>query len=136
MEHYLFLSSQNSILQHPNNTSTDFTVELPKTYYLDGDWEVALKEIETRIKEDLFYVFSNICQESCVDDTLAPILRSARREKKSQSLFTFVDPYYLPVRSDHVSRIQIFIRGRHQETLRKDNTVVYCTLHLRKTRWT
>ena len=136
MDHYLFLCSQDSKDQHPNNASTDFTVELPKTFYLDGDWEVALKEIETRISADLIYVFSDICQESYVDDTLAPILRSVRREKKSKALFTFVDPYYLPVRADYVSRIRIFIRGRHQETLRNSNTVVYCTLHLRKTRWT
>ena len=83
MSHFFFFDSRDSKNHHPYNTSSDFTVELPKTYDLNGDWEVALKEIEVRVGEDLFYVFSDICQESYVAETLAPVLRSVRREKKN-----------------------------------------------------
>ena len=135
MDHYLFLNSRNSKEHHQTNTSTDFTVELPKTYQLDGDWEVALKEIECRIGEDLFYVLSDICQESCVNGTLSPILRSVRRERKKDALFTFTDPYYVPVRPDRLSRVRIFIRGRSLQPVKTDATVFYCTLHLRRKSW-
>ena len=132
MDHYLFLSSQSSKEQHPNNTSTDFTVELPKTYYLEGTWEVALKELETRINEDLFYVLSDVCQESSVGGTLTSVLRSVRREKKKDVLFTFTDPYYITVRPDQLPRVRIYIRGRDLQSVKMDSSVLYCTLHLRK----
>ena len=136
MSHFFFFDSRDSKNHHPDNTSSDFTVELPKTYDLNGDWEVALKEIEVRVSEDLFYVFSDICQESYVSETLAPVLRSVRRDKKNKTLFTFTDPYYIQVRTDKLSRVRIFIRGRNLQLLVTDTTVLYCTLHLRKKTWT
>ena len=135
MEHYLFLSSRDSMDQHPSNASTDFTVELPKAYHFQGDWEIALKELECRVAEDLIYVLSDITAESYVNGTLAPVLRSVRREKKRDALFTFTDPYYLPVRPDQLSRVRMFIRGRTLQPIKTDTTVVYCTLHLRRKTW-
>ena len=135
MGYFLFLASRDSKNHHPNNTASDFSVELPKTYNLNGDWEVALKEKEVRVGEDMFYVLSDIFQESYVAETLAPVLRSVRREKKSKALFTFTDPYYIQVRTDQLSRIRIFIRGRNLQPLETDTTVLYCTLHLRKKTW-
>ena len=132
MNHYLFISSQDAQDLHPENTSTDFTIELPRTYELTGDWEVALKEIELRIKEDLVYICSDICEESYVHGTLVPILQSARRERKVNVVFQFIDPYYLPVRVSTLNKVRIIIRGRDLKPLPKDKTVVYCTLHLRQ----
>ena len=132
MDHYLFISSQDAQDLHPENTSTDFTIELPRTYELTGDWEVALKEIELRIKEDLVYICSDICEESYAHGSLVPILQSARRERKNKAVFHFTDPYYLPIRTHILTKVGIIIRGRDLQSLPKDKTVVYCTLHLRK----
>ena len=40
--HYLFLGNDDILDIYPNNKPTNFTVELPQTLYLDGNWECAI----------------------------------------------------------------------------------------------
>ncbi len=46
MSYYLHLSSQDSKVSHPWNSAYDFTVEIPRPFYLDGSWECGLLDIE------------------------------------------------------------------------------------------
>lgn len=43
---YMTLLSNSSMTYYPENRTTSFTVQLPRYMYLDGDWEVALTEIQ------------------------------------------------------------------------------------------
>ena len=134
MEHYLFLNSVDSEKQHPDNTFADFTVELPRTYLLDGVWECYLREVETDVKEDFFYVCTNICQESYVENTLFPVLRAVTKSKSTTKYYSFDDPFYFKLTVDTVNRVRIFIRGRGLRPISSSGSVLRCTLHIRK--WT
>ena len=135
-EHYLYISSEDSRIQRPDNTSTEFTVELPRTYLLDGTWECSLKEFSTTLTEDLIYVCTNICQESYVENTLYPVLRaidnSKTRKRAGMTNFTFADPFYVKVKIDVMNRLTLFIRGPELKPPKGSNGIVRCTLHLRK----
>ncbi len=134
MDHYLFLSSLNSKDRHPENDSTDFTIEFPAQYRLNGEWECALKEIETNIDSQIMYVCCDLCVQSYVRDTMYPVLRIVKSSKRGKK-FTFQDPFYVKVKSDKVNRLRMFIRGSELQPLAKDTTELRCTIHLRKSKW-
>ena len=135
-EFYLFLNSQNSKDLHPENVSTDFTIDLPRAYSLEGDWECALKEIEVSLKEDTLIVCSDICRESYAENTMLPVLRVLRnastKGRKRETYFLFNDPFYVKVKADVLNSVRLFIRGRQLLTIDGDKSNVRCTLHLRK----
>lgn len=133
--HYLYLTSEDSKETHPENNSFDFTVELPRSLTLEGDWECSLKELgfSNQIKSDFLYICSDICEESLACDTVYPILRVIYNDQKRKwKALTFQDPFYIKLRRQNVSRIRIFIRGRRLEPLVTENTLLKCTVHLRK----
>ena len=110
---YLFLNNDNSKDQHPGNKPTDFTVELPKAYVLDGSWECGLREITTNVKENLFYLGTNICHESYTEDTFYPVLRVISQTSPDSDInLSFSDPFYVKVKVDLLNRLTVFIRGR------------------------
>ena len=63
-KHYLYLCSSDSELYYPNNTATDFTVELTETLNLPGEWECSLLEIffTKRIAGDIVRIFRFMCK--------------------------------------------------------------------------
>ena len=68
-----FLNSSDSLSLHPDNTSIDFTVELPRGIKAE---ECALSSIyyDESFTERL-YVLCDICEHSSAHDTTLPILR-------------------------------------------------------------
>ncbi|OOZ37152.1 hypothetical protein BOW52_10365 [Solemya elarraichensis gill symbiont] len=134
-EHYLFLSSQNCKDLRPNNIASDFTVELPQPYTLEGVWECGLKEIDVSLKEEMMYVCSDICRESYAENTLLPVLRLLPNEvkgKKRETYLVFEDPFYVRIKADTLTRVRIFIRGGRLQHIDSDSSTTRCTLHLRK----
>ena len=43
---YLTLPSNSSFTNYPKNTLAEYTTQLPRPIQLDGEWEVALVEIQ------------------------------------------------------------------------------------------
>ena len=43
---YLTLPSNSSMQIYPSNTVTNFITQLPNSFFLDGDWEVGLSDIQ------------------------------------------------------------------------------------------
>lgn len=57
---YLYLYLAND--RHLGSTATDFTVELPRSLNLEGEWECALLELATKnLKSDVLYVCTDVC---------------------------------------------------------------------------
>lgn len=54
---YMTLLSNSSMEYFPDNRTSSFTVQLPRYMYLDGDWEVALTEIQYP------YTFINVAED-------------------------------------------------------------------------
>ena len=47
---YLFLSSQDSLDVRKNNNTSDFWIQLPKNYSLEGQWLCARKQVSNGAK--------------------------------------------------------------------------------------
>ena len=128
---YLFLSSKDSLRDHPNNKWYDFIVELPAELILEGDWECALLDVNCipRVDRELV-VYCDIAEQSYFNNGMASILRCA-----FQSTNTFLHPYYIRTNRNRISHVSISIRdlvtGKVPSEYELDLT---CTLGLRKTR--
>lgn len=120
---FLFLSSTNSLQYHPDNTGTDFTVELP--HVVHGQYECALSEIFYDNFQDDLYVYSDICEQNVVHNDYKPILRIVTQPGEVQSL------YFMPVSRDSVQRIRIYLRDKDFKTPQVSLNTVRCTLVFR-----
>jgi hypothetical protein len=81
--YYLYLTSEDSTDIPPENSPSDFTVELPRSLSLDGDWECCLKELCAPPGSEVLYVCSDLCLESFACDTSYPVLRVVSGTTKS-----------------------------------------------------
>ena len=118
---YIHLSSNDSKSLFPENTGSDFIVELNST--VSGMFEAALVDFQCpTIIEDL-YVFCDIVTPSFLRDSDLPILREVRTSGEPTHL------HYFPVSRSDIQRIKITIRDRN---MRKPNlSYTSCILHLR-----
>lgn len=109
----IFRSDQNSEY-YPDNTPYSFKVKLPQTMTLNGDWKVALTEItltEDIEKEDILYIYTNICSESFINGENVPLLRRVISATKGN--ITFTPSYYIPVIKSEINEIE-FTLENHQ----------------------
>ena len=83
---YLYLRSQDSLDVRKNNSSSDFWIQLPKTYSLEGQWVCTSKQLsficDFKPKSKRLYLCCNIVEESYVRNTLFPMLRNIEIENK------------------------------------------------------
>ena len=122
---------------YPKNHGAYFMIELPKTLELTGEWEVAVLEYKWHGSvSGVFYIFSDLCTETYMRDSMLPLLRSILVDKSESKEFReyrgmFSVPYYTPIRNNRIDRFRIWIQN---ETLNSPiiNPSLYLTLHLRK----
>ena len=125
---HLFLSSKDSLDNYPNNTTSDFTIELKDKLTLDGTWECALREIkfaEEDLNEDC-YIFTDICVDSYVLNNHLPVLRQISNSEK------FVNPYYFQVNRKEIFSLRLYIRNQNLQLPSTLPESVHCVLSLRK----
>lgn len=132
MEHYLFVSSDNSLNYHPSNSASDFTVELSQDIKLEGDWKIALLDFSCdSAGRDYLRVCCDICFPSWLDDQYMPVLRSFPiSEGFTSRVFAF--PYYIPIHCHSLKRIRVYIIGDNTSEAALRSTPLKCTLHLKK----
>ncbi|OOY49215.1 hypothetical protein BOW37_12775 [Solemya velum gill symbiont] len=136
-DHFLYLTNEDSKDTHPENTVTDFTIDLPKPLNLEGTWECALLEVgfSDNFKSDILYICTDVCEESVVCDTSHPVLRSVFNRsgsKKGWSLKTFDKPIYLRLTRADLQRIRVNVRGPRLVPLEIEGVQIACILHLRR----
>ena len=131
-KYYLFLSSQDSELYYPENTSTDFTVELTETLYLPGEWECSLLEIffTKRITEDIV-VYCNICTESAINNSKLPVLRYLQNGTYRNNN-SFLHPISVPINQTHIQRLRVYIRTVSGKIPSFIDDPVRCTVVLKR----
>lgn len=121
---YLYVSS--SPTEHfPDNTSTDFTVQLPRV--LSGNWKLGAVEVNLSFppKTQLF-VCTDLCAESIVNERYLPVL--CQLTKKTYQPGNIL---YIPVKTTHFHTVRVYICDKlgvvHKIGGRGDTTV---TIHL------
>ena len=130
MSHYFFVSSEDSKDIHPMNSLSDFIVELPRMYDLEGQWEIALLDVEvskSSVSMPDLYLFCDLCENSYSLDSELPVLR--RFTFKTE---TFPTPYYIRLSCRIFNRFRIYIRNKASQSIPVDAGSLYCTLHIRK----
>ena len=118
---YIHLSSNDSKSLFPDNSGSEFIVELNST--ISGMFEVALVDFQCpTILEDL-YVLCDIITPSFLHDADVPVLRKVRTSGEPTHL------HYFPVSRTDIKRIKITIRDRSMRTPHLSDTS--CILHLK-----
>ena len=125
MSHFLFLSSDP--VTYSSNQPYDFTVDLPHTLDLTGEWGVALLQL-TAFPSDTasLLVFCDLCSCSSVNDTSLPVLRRilTRASPLDDNINT---AFYLPLNRRRVERVRVYIKDQNlaDATFLKKNFVLY-----------
>ena len=134
-QHYLFLSSADGTVFHPENDAKNFIVELNQPLQLNNNWTCALLDITLNIRlpnsADLLNVYCDLCDNSVVNLKRLPILRRIAFQNGTQ---TFQFPYYIPISRDQIQRFRIYIADAHGEQQSIHIQSLSCTLHLKKCR--
>ena len=143
-EFYLYLSSEDSVRHFPGNRGADFTIQLPRTYHLTGNWVCALKEVQFVNSFDSnfglnktptrLYILTNLCTSSYVNNSEQCVLRSVQVNVNPHSVcaHNYADAYYLKVIVNEFNTVHLYITD---ETFRKvefTEEPVYCMLHFKK----
>lgn len=142
LEYYhLHLSSSDSRDIYPNNTASDFRVQLPRSLRLQGKWEGALLNISywpqvhsTSRKPDELYICSDLVGSCYALNSLHPVLKriSMPDQENAKINIHFASPDFLPLIQNTVQNLRIYIIDNTSQSpsfIRKD---LYCTLLLRR----
>ena len=135
---YLFRSSQDSLDVRKNNSSSDFLIQLPKTYSIEGQRLCALKQIsftcDLKPKTRILYLCLDIVEESYVKNTLVPIVRNIEIYNKSKKYLTenFEEGIYLPVNVTHLTSLRVYLRDSDLQPVQFDSNDLHCLLHFKK----
>lgn len=132
-EIYLYLSSKDSKSFHPNNTTADFRVYLPRTLNLDESWSVALVEInfscDTPTVSEV-NIYSSITQHRLVGCEEIQLLARIDAIKDNQVSKQIENPIYLPVSLEDLSEVKISIRNDSGDAVYGGDVTLI--LHLKK----
>lgn len=131
--HILYLSPEDSIKLFSTNTSTSFVVEFDKTIKLPPECYVELIEFRGMMSErsrDSIYVMSDICENSTVFATQAPILRAVNIPGVRRVYQEFSTPYKVRVSTQELKRCHIYLRARDFKELSFEVSEVEITLRL------
>ena len=131
-QHYLYLSSKNSLDVHPENSAFDFINELPTVLELEGRWDVALIELSTDFKpQGDIAILCDLCEPSLIKESWQPLLRKVPVKGKRFNR-TYVLPYYTDVSHFTLKRVRVYIRDVNLNHFAVNEGSFECTLHLRR----
>ena len=130
-EIYLFISSADSMIYHPDNKPHSFVVELGERLNLTGRWMVALSDLNLNVAStETLYIFCDICDISYFQNSMKPILRMIYPTETSKSI-NFSKRCYIPVAQKNFTRLQIYIRDKSMNVPGIMTEDIQLTLHLK-----
>ena len=132
---YIYLSSNDSKSIYHDNTATNFRSRLARPLSLRGDYEIAIidltfPEFNTNYNPSHITLKSSICEDSCADDTLAPIL--LRVFKINNRLVDIAEPRYIRLNTQSLCTIDIHLSDAQGLRPSFKRGEVCCTLHIRR----
>lgn len=109
-QYYLIVSSDDFEHIYPLNSITNFSLDLPSTLTLKGNWEVAVTEIwvkrsERRGQIDLC---ADFCVESLINNKFTPLLRRID-VKRGYNHILYIKPNYFTVSRSELKHITFYI---------------------------
>lgn len=138
---HLYLSSQDSLDIRKNNNPSDFWIQFPRTYTLEGHWMCAVKEISFTSnftpKSSRLYLCCDIVEESYVRETSLPVLRNIEIQSRYKKLKAseFSSPTYVPVKVTNLNTIRLYLLDEHLNQVEFQSSDLHCVLHLKRREW-
>ena len=137
MDHYVYLTSDDSKAYFSDNAPYNFRVHLTKPLILKGFWKVSLVEfyaqVSSKVKnaKQTLYVYCDFCKESTVSGELQPILRRLTSTKNNRWAYSFDSDFYLPLTKHHIYEMNIYIKMENGELATQLNNPLMITLHFK-----
>ena len=131
---YVYLSSKCSSQYFEDNSSSHFTSLLPQNLILEGEWEVALIQLQypKSDKNTAVIIQTDVAADIVFENNMLPVIKHVNLSSKGK-FQTFNYPYYVTVRRSHVDKINIHITDLQGKNHSFNNSEpVRCTLHFRK----
>ena len=133
---YLFVCSSDSLKVHERNVGSDFIVQLPRTYYLDGKWECALIEAsfvpDFEESTDQILICTDVIADSYVQNTSRRVLRRIEILREDKTDLSFNPGLYFDVKQTELSRLNIYVLDDKLQLAGFKVDKVNCTLHFRR----
>ena len=132
-QHYLYLSSKDFILEHLDNKPSDFIAELNQPLVLEGQWEVAVLEVNAQVSfkgSRYALLMCDFCESSSVSGEWQPLLRKVTLNKRT--IKPFCPPYYIEITQKRLERVRLYLKSETLESLSFGSGSLECTLHLRR----
>jgi hypothetical protein len=120
---YVYLSSRATTV-HPENSASDFTVQLPQTVSDVKECGIVDVRLPAGPKDPLF-VCADLCTESIVNNKTLPVLRRVSQKTFLPGFITYIP---LRVQDFHAIRIYICKESGEPFNLQGETKI---TLHLR-----
>lgn len=135
MSYYMIFRSDQDLDYYPNNKPYCFKIKLRQNIELNGDWEIALTEITLREaikKEDILYIYSDICGESFINGVNATLLRRVVVNNNENAAFSSF--YYVPLIKSEINEIEFRITNDEGVVAKHLKNPVTLVVHLRSHR--
>ena len=145
MDHYLYVSSNDSEEEYPDNAPQHFTVQLTREIDLSGTWYCALKELyfkgEFRFNpKGLFhtpkkvpqhlYLCTDVIEGTVVSNSYVPVLKRTEIKKKLERVY--VEPLYFKVNVPRLSKLTIYALDQDLNPVIFKKSPLTCLLHFTK----
>ena len=151
---YLYLTSEESAAFHTStapgyeckNTSTNFLVSLPSSYYFGRNetWEIGLVDLyidisqfsspaTQEILDTVIYIYCDCVEPSIFNTTEKPILNYTRVKDCTNSVFYPSVVRYKAIAQDRLCSIRVYIKKEDGSELPLVPATTRCTLHIQKT---
>lgn len=135
-EHLIFFSSEHST---SDKHTSSFTVDLPYTLNLEGEWKCAvldfyIKPDNTNTQSSYFiYILADFCETSIIfQSNLAPILKKVYLSEGSEQ-YEFPYPLYIPLKQNSLIGFNlVFLDSSLRPINLNKQTKIECTLHFIK----
>lgn len=135
-EHIFYFSSR---FTQQDRVSGSFTINLPFTLNLEGEWKCAIldffirPDISDAHSAQYIYVLGDFCRTSFIKgNEQIPILKKIALNKSTQQ-YTFSQPLYIPLKQDSLTDFDLtFLDTFFKVILLHHSSIIECTLHFLK----
>ena len=135
---YMYRNSRDSSGIRKKNSPSEFWIQFPKSYILEGKWICGLIDITLdcnfKPRSSRLYLCSDIVEESYVRGSLIELLRNIEigpRYIKTKSE-SYVRPIYVSVKVSTLDSIRIEIKDENLNSVDFNSNDLHCVLHFKK----
>lgn len=135
---YLHTGNIFSQLRYPHNLAGNFVVDLPRTIYFNGNWEVGISDIslERIFPESVLgehYICSDIVETSIVGIYNLPFLRSFMLVDEERQHFCFDSLHYFKINTNFIQNLHFyFLDSKNKKEILNRDDKIFLTLHFRR----